>query len=120
MVRSGRTDQTVQRMARDLKKASRSSGAPIWSRLAKLALKPTRARRTVNVNRLAGLTKQDDVVVVPGKVLGTGTISHGITLCPFSISAAAAGKIRGAGGRVVGFDEVIQKSPTGRGVALLA
>lgn len=113
------TNQVVVRMARDLKKASTKNDAPIWARLAEYALKPSSARRHINVNRIAQLTKDADTVVFPGKVLGTGNISHKITLYSFSISNSAATKILEKGGRVINYSDLIQKNPTGKGVVLL-
>ena len=107
------------RLARDLHKASSGGRSPIWRRLSRLALKPTRARRTVNLNRIAGLTRDGDVVVVPGKVLGTGSIGHGITISAFGMSESAAGKIAASGGSVISFGEMTSRFPTGKGVALL-
>ncbi|PIW34413.1 MAG: 50S ribosomal protein L18e [Nitrosopumilales archaeon CG15_BIG_FIL_POST_REV_8_21_14_020_33_23] len=112
-------NQVVIRMAKDLKKASAKNDAPIWAKMAKYALKPSIARRFINVNRIAQLTKDADTVVFPGKVLGTGDIEHKITLCSFSISNAAATKILEKGGKVISFSELIEKNPTGKGVVLL-
>ena len=106
-------------MAKDLKKASAKNDAPIWARLAEDALKPSSARRHINLNRIGQLTKDSDTVVFPGKVLGTGDIDHKITLCSFSISNSAATKILEKGGKVVSFSDLIAKHPTGKGVALL-
>ncbi|MDX1533620.1 MAG: 50S ribosomal protein L18e [Nitrosopumilaceae archaeon] len=112
-------NQTVQRVAYDLKKASKSNDAPIWLRLSKLAQKPSRARRILNLNKISQLTKEGDVVVVPGKVLGTGNMSHKITLCSFSISNTAANKIIESGGKITTLDEMVNQFPTGKGVTLL-
>ena len=88
------TNQVVIRMASDLRKASVANDAPIWRKLAEYALKPSIARRDINLNRISELTKDNDTVVFQGKVLGTGNISHKITLCSFSISNAAAVRSR--------------------------
>ena len=79
-------------MIKDLKQASKKNEAPIWSRLADLALKPS-SRQVVNLTRINTGTKENDVLFVPSKVLGTGNISHKITLCSFSISPRAANTI---------------------------
>jgi len=113
------TNQLVIQMAKDLKKASAKNDAPLWSRLAELALKPSSARRTINLKRIDQLTKDNDAVIFPGKVLGTGSISHKITLFSFSISNSAASKIIESGGQIVGFTDMIEKFPSGKGVNLL-
>lgn len=113
------TNQVVIQMARDLKKASAKNDAPLWSKLAELALKPSSARRTINLKRIGQLTKDNDIVVFPGKVLGTGAIPHKITLCSFSISNSAANKIKESGGQIIRFSDMIEKFPSGKGVSLL-
>ncbi|HIH99432.1 MAG TPA: 50S ribosomal protein L18e [Nitrosopumilus sp.] len=113
------TNEVVIRMASDLRKASTKNDAPIWRKLAEYALKPSIARRDINVNRISQLTKENDTVVFPGKVLGTGNISHKITLCSFSISNSAAAKVVENGGKIISYLELIKQNPTGKGVVLL-
>ena len=79
-------------MIKDLKQASKKNEAPIWSRLAELAIKPSTSKRVVNLTRINKITKNNDVLFVPGKVLGTGNISHKIILSSFSMSTTAAKK----------------------------
>jgi large subunit ribosomal protein L18e len=113
------TNQVVIHMAKDLKKASTKNDAPIWAKLAEYALKPSAARRDLNLNRIGQLTKENDVVVFPGKVLGTGNIPHKITLFSFSISNSAANKILNNGGKIISHSELVEQNPTGKGVVLL-
>ena len=113
------TNAVVLHIAKELKEASKKNKAPIWSRLAQLALKPSSARRTVNVSRIDRLTKDGDVIVVPGKVLGTGGMSHKITLCSFSISNSGAQKILEQGGKILNYSELIKNHPTGKGVTII-
>lgn len=112
-------NQVVIQMAKDLKKASKTNEAPIWAKLAEYALKPSIARRDINLNRIGQLTKENDTVVFPGKVLGTGNIPHKITLCSFSISNSAASKITENGGKLITYSDLIKQNPTGKGVVLL-
>ncbi len=107
------TNQAVIHLAKDLRKASTANKAPIWGKLAEYALKPSIARRDVNLNRISQLTKEN------GKVLGTGNMSHKITLCTFSISNSAANKILESGGKLISHADLIKQNPTGKGVILL-
>lgn len=113
------TNPIVLHMARDLKHASTKNDAPIWSKIAELALKPSSVRRAINVNKINEFTKEGDVIFHPGKVLGMGTISHKITVSSFSISNTAAKKITEAGGKIISYKEIIEKFPTGKGVKVL-
>ena len=105
-------------MVKDLKQASKKNEAPIWSRLADLATKPSSSKRIVNLTRINRITKENDIIFVPGKVLGTGSVSHKITLCSFSISTTAAKKIIQTGGTIMTYSDMIKKYPTGKGVMI--
>ncbi|OLB89958.1 MAG: 50S ribosomal protein L18 [Thaumarchaeota archaeon 13_1_40CM_38_12] len=106
-------------MAKQLRGASKKNNAPIWLKLAELALKPSRSRRVINLGQLDKFVNDNDVVVVPGKVLGTGNISHKITLCSFSISTTGAKKVTQSGGKLVDFAHLIKNHPTGKGVKII-
>jgi large subunit ribosomal protein L18e len=113
------TNQVVIQMAKELKQASTKNDAPIWLKLSKLALKTSSSKRVVNLTQINDVTKEDEVIVVPGKVLGTGNVSHKITLTSFSISNSAAKKIIESGGNIISFKEIIEKFPTGKGVRII-
>ena len=111
-------NQVVLHMVKDLKQASKKNEAPIWSKLADLAIKPSSAKRVVNLSRINKTTKDNDILFVPGKVLGTGNISHKITLSSFSMSVTAAKKIIQTGGSIITYSDMIKKYPTGKGVTI--
>ena len=111
-------NQVVLHMIKDLKQASKKNEAPIWSRLAELAIKPSTSKRVVNLTRINKITKDGDVLFVPGKVLGTGNLSHKITLSTFSISVTAANKVIKSGGNIMAYSDMIKKFPTGKGVII--
>ncbi|MDE1844164.1 MAG: 50S ribosomal protein L18e [Thaumarchaeota archaeon] len=113
------TNQIVIQMVKALRGASKKNNAPIWERLADLALKPTRAKRTINLGQLDKFVADNDVVIVPGKVLGTGNLSHKITLCSFSISTTGAKKITESGGKLLDISQIIKNHPTGKGVKII-
>ena len=105
-------------MIKDLKQASKKNEASILSRLANLAIKTSSSKRVVNLTRINKITKENDILFVPGKVLGTGNLSHKVTLCSFSISTTAAKKIIQTGGKIVTHSDMIKKYPTGKGVII--
>ena len=109
------TDNTIW----SLRNAFKKSKAPIWRALQEELLGPRANRREINIGRLAEITKADEVVIVPGKVLGTGSLGHKVTVCAFSISQSAARKITESGGKVVTFDDLIDKHPDGKGVRII-
>jgi len=112
-------NQMVIQMAKQLKTASSKNDAPIWSKLAQLVQKPSSAKKVVNLTQINDRSKENDAIVVPGKILATGNIDHKITICSFSISSSAAKKIIQSGGNVFSFSEMIEKFPTGKGVSII-
>ncbi|MDE1769970.1 MAG: 50S ribosomal protein L18e [Thaumarchaeota archaeon] len=113
------TNQVVIQMVKTLRGASKKNNAPIWEKLAEMALKPTRAKRTLNLGQIDKFASDNDVIIVPGKVLGTGSLSHKITLCSFSISASGAKKIVESGGKILDISQIIKNHPTGKGVKII-
>ena len=69
-------NQVGIQMLKVLKQASAKNDAPIWLRLAKLALKTSVSKRVVNLTQINDVTKEGEVIVVPGKILGTGNVSQ--------------------------------------------
>jgi large subunit ribosomal protein L18e len=102
-----------------LRNAYKTNKAPIWRALEEELAGPRANRREINVRRLAEITKADEVVVVPGKVLGTGNLGHKLTVCAFSISEPAAKKIVDSGGKVMEFEDLINNHPDGKGVRII-
>jgi large subunit ribosomal protein L18e len=102
-----------------LRNAFKRNKAPIWRALQDELAGPRANRREINVRRLAEITKADEVVVVPGKVLGTGNLGHKLTVCAFSISKTAAKKIAESGGKVMAFDDLINNHPDGKGLRII-
>jgi large subunit ribosomal protein L18e len=102
-----------------LRKAAKANKAPIWKDLEDRVSGPRSNKSEVNLGKLAQITKASEVVMVPGKVLGTGNLGHKLTVCAFSISESAATKITSAGGKVVTLEDLIKKYPDGKGVRII-
>ena len=113
------TNQIFINVAKELKEASKKNDAAIWKKLRSFILKPSSSRRIVNLTKIDKITKDNDVLFVPGKVLGTGNISHKISLCSFSISRTATKKIIQSGGKIMKLSDIIEKYPTGKGVTII-
>jgi large subunit ribosomal protein L18e len=113
------TQTAIDNTIWSLRSAFKRSKAPIWRALQEELAGPRANRREINVRRLAEISKADEVVVIPGKVLGTGSLGHKLTVCAFSISQTAAKKIIESGGTVLTFDDLINKHPDGKRVRII-
>ena len=103
-----------------LKKASKENDAPIWAKVADFVQKSRSNQKIVNLTKINQTTEDGNAIVITGKVLGTGNISHKVSVSSFSISNSAAKKIKQSGGEVLKFSEMIKKFPTGKGVKIIA
>jgi large subunit ribosomal protein L18e len=113
------TNSLVDNTIWTLRKAAKNNKAPIWKDLESRVSGPRSNRSEVNLGKLAQVTKASEVIMVPGKVLGTGNLGHKLTICAFSISEAAAKKIGDVGGKVLSLDDLIKKYPDGKGVRII-
>lgn len=106
-------------LAHFLKSQGRENKAEIWSDLAERLIKPRRKRIAVNLSRLNRYTKRNDMVVVPGKVLASGEITHPIKVTAFTFSAKAREKIADARGKCLSFPDLVKKNPKGSNVKII-
>lgn len=121
MARStGPTNIVLRKLIRRLRKAANEHGAPIWDYVAELLSKPARKRVVVNLSRINRYTEVGETVIVPGKVLGAGSIEKPVSVAAFSFSFSAVEKIRRAGGRVMTIEDLLKENPKGSGVRVIA
>ena len=102
-----------------LRNALKTNKVPIWKAVLKELSRSRSNRRQVNIGQLAQVTKDKEIVIVPGKILGSGDISHKLTIWCFAISEAATKKILDAGGKILALDNLIKKYPNGKGVRII-
>jgi len=120
MKRTGPTNIHLRLTISYLRKKGRENGARIWRRVAELLSAPTRQRIVVNVSRINRYTNEGDVVVVPGKVLGAGSIDHKVVVGAWKFSKLAKEKIERAGGRAVTLIELVNMYPKGNNIKIIA
>ncbi|MFT4344029.1 MAG: 50S ribosomal protein L18e [Candidatus Woesearchaeota archaeon] len=113
------TNEELQALIAELRKAASDKKAPIWKRIASDLSKPTRQRRVVNLSRIDRYTGDNDIVIVPGKVLSSGELTHKVHVAAFTFSNQAKEKIAKAQGSAVSIAELLQKNPDGKKVKII-
>ncbi|GAB4313030.1 MAG: 50S ribosomal protein L18e [Promethearchaeota archaeon] len=92
---------------------------PIYREVSKRLLMPRRSHRVeANLARINQLTKEGDVIIVPGKVLGVGEMDHRITVASLGASKSALQKLEMAKCEHVDIATLVERNPTGSGVKL--
>ena len=113
------TNPELIELIRFLKKQSRENKANIWLDIAERLAKPKRKRIAVNISHLNRCTQKNEMVVVPGKVLGAGEMGHPVTVAAFAFSEKAKEKIKARRGRCLSFFYLIKKNPKGSKVRII-
>jgi large subunit ribosomal protein L18e len=102
-----------------LRKAFKANKVKIWKALEEEFSKSRSNRRQVNIQKLNRVTQNGDVIIIPGKVLGNGTLGHKITVCAYSFSEGAFNKLNSSGIEILSLQSLINKYPDGKGVKII-
>ncbi|MEM0344198.1 MAG: 50S ribosomal protein L18e [Thermoplasmata archaeon] len=102
-----------------LKEASRANEAPVWRDIALRLEGPSSNWAEVNISRLDRYAGENEIVVVPGKLLGAGETTKKLTVAAFKSSAQAREKILRAGGRSMSIEELLTSNPKGSNVRIM-
>jgi large subunit ribosomal protein L18e len=102
-----------------LKKESREKQASVWLDVAEYLSKSRSQRVAVNLSKINRNTKRADTVVVPGKVLGSGSINHAVTVASFGASEKAQAKLVAARAKYVSIPELLKKNPKGANIKII-
>jgi large subunit ribosomal protein L18e len=113
------TNPELIELIRFLKKQSRENKANIWRDIAERLAKPKRKRIAVNISHINRYTQKNEMIVVPGKVLGAGEIGHPVTVAAFAFSEKAKEKIKARRGKCLSFFDLVKKNPKGSNVMII-
>lgn len=119
MKRTGTTNQVKSNLISELRKLASQKNIPLWKRVAYDLELPTRKNRIVNLSRINRVTKENDVIVVPGKVLGDGSLDHKLTIAAYSFSKNALDRINETKAKAVLLKDFIKDDVKGKKVRLI-
>lgn len=114
-----KSNPNLERLIKDLRIASYEHKAPIWKDIALRLSRPRRLGAEVNVSKLDRIGKKGEVIVVPGKILGSGSITKALNVAAFKTSKEAKDKIEKAGGRIMAIEELMTENPKGSYVRIV-
>jgi len=102
-----------------LKEAGRTNEAPVWRDIAVRLEGPARNWAEVNISRLDRYASENETVVIPGKLLGSGEIAKKLTVAAYRFSGQAKDKIQKAGGKNMSIEELVASNPKGSKVRIM-
>lgn len=106
-------------LIRSLTETARKDEVGLWRALAEELSRPRKNRREVNLEKINKYSRDGEVVVVPGKVLGEGNLDHKVTIAAYKFSSSAIKKIEEAGGKHITLDELLKTNPKGSNVRII-
>jgi large subunit ribosomal protein L18e len=113
-----KTNPRLSSLIADLKSAARNSGGAVWGDVAERLQKPRRTHAEVNLGRIERYAQEDETVVVPGKVLGSGVLQKDVTVAAVDFSGTAETKIEQVG-EAVSLEQAIENNPEGSHVRVI-
>ena len=113
-----KTNPRIVSLILTLKERANANAAPIWKDIARRLEMPSRNYAAVNISKINRHTAKDDVLLIPGKVLGAGLLDHPVTVAALNFSESAAKKITEAGGKCLSLEEIMEANPKGSGIRI--
>jgi large subunit ribosomal protein L18e len=114
-----KTNPKLTGLIKSLKENSYQKEAPIWKDVSRRLERSTRRQAEVNLSQLNRYTSVDELVLVPGKILGSGVLDHKIQVAALSFSSLAREKIETAGGECLTIIQLMESNPKGSGVRII-
>jgi large subunit ribosomal protein L18e len=116
---TGTTDPNLQTLIVELKRTSTKHKVKIWKDVARLLSVHSRRRIVTNLSTVNRSSKEGDIIVIPGKLLGSGSLQHKLTVSAWGVSGAAKEKLSKAGGNFMPISQLIKKHPKGKNIRIL-
>ncbi len=99
--------------------ALRKAKRPVWSDVAERLRKPRRVRAEITLSRLDKVTTENALVVVPGRIVSTGTVSHKMTVGYLAATKTALVRLKQAGVTALPLPQFLQKHAQDKGIKIV-
>lgn len=114
-----KTNPNLTELIKNLKSLSYNEEVAIWKDVARRLERSTRRQAEVNLSQINRVSKEDQTVLVPGKVLSNGQLDHKVSIAALNFSKTAKEKIEGSGGECISISEIIEKNPKGSNIKIV-
>jgi len=90
-----------------------------WFKIAQILSASTRQYSSVNLGQIDKVSKQGEIIVVPGKVLSSGSLTKKVRIASLGISAEAKDKLKETKSEYVYLAKEIQSNVKAEGVRVI-
>ncbi|NMC05449.1 MAG: 50S ribosomal protein L18e [Candidatus Lokiarchaeota archaeon] len=113
---SGPNDINTRKLIRKLE----NTKILVFKEIASILKGARRARPEANLAHINRVVKDGDVIVVPGKVLGSGALEHkNVTIGALAWSESVAEKAKTAGAKLLSLPQILEQYPNGSNIRLV-
>jgi large subunit ribosomal protein L18e len=113
-----KTNPRLANLIAELRTTARETDAGVWEDIAARLEKPRRTHAEVNLGRIERYAREDETVLVPGKVLGSGVLSKEVTVAAVDFSGTAKTKIEEVGATMA-LEDALESNPEGANVRVI-
>jgi len=99
----------------EIKVYAGKENSKFWKKVVKELEAPTRSRRNVSLDKLNKITKEGETVLVLADVLGSGILTHDLTVAAIRFSAKADEKVKNK----MTIKELFKKNPKAKDVRII-
>lgn len=116
---TGPTNPIIASLIEDIRNRGYKEKIPFLLKLADEMEKPRRTRAEVNLSTLNRICKENETVVIPGKLLSSGILKKPLKVAAASFSMSAIESIQKTGGKTLTIEELIKENPKGTNVRIV-
>ena len=116
---TGPTNPIIKTMIEDIRNRGYREQIPFLIKLADEMEKPRRDKAEVDLSKLNRVCRENETIVVPGKVLSSGILKKPLRVAAASFSMASIERIQKVGGKVLTIEELIKENPKGTNVRIV-
>jgi len=113
-----KTNPQLISLIQELRVLSNKENVKLWKRLAKDLGKSTRSYPSINVWKINKNIRENEIALIPGKVLSKGELTKKITIAALNFSKEAREKINKKG-KAITIKELIKENPKGSKVRII-
>jgi len=102
-----------EKLISEMKKLAIENDSAFWKDIAERLDRSINRISEVNVGKISRFAKSGEIVVVPGVILGAGSVDEPITVAALYFTKTAKKKIEEAGGKIYTLKELMELNKTG-------
>ena len=111
-------NQRLQELVSSLKKQSLEQKTNVWKSVALELERPTRNHRVVNLSKIEKYCKDNDVIIIPGKLLSGGLLTKKVTIAAYAFSEKVLEKSSGKAS-IISIEDAMKKFPNGKNIRII-